>query len=141
MPVLGCYWGERNNPRRKPDTGPDAPAYERAPKVADYFRGVSRPPRAIYTLERDWSERAWRKAPVEWVPLDQLHATQDWISVKGLRHHARPGARPDGNILPLVVYYRGRWWLFDGHHRAVCAMDRGERRIEAHVRRPGQVAA
>lgn len=142
------YWGEENNPRRTPDTRRERgtargglSTYERAPRVRDYFRGISQPPSILRRLERDWSERAWRAAPVERVPLDQLYATQNWVSLQGLRRHARPGARPDGNTLPLVVAYQGRYWLHDGHHRAVCAIDRGERYLTAHVRRPGQVAA
>ena len=119
-------WGEPTHPR----------SYQRPVRMADYFRSVGRMPAIREGDKRYWSEHSWRRAPIEWVRLDQLHAAQTWISVAGLRHHARKDARPDGGELPCVVHYRGRFYLVDGHHRAITAIDRGETRFRARVKRP-----
>lgn len=104
--------------------------------IRRYFRGFARPnlPRMD---KREFSERGWAKTPIEWVQLSKLYATQRWISKSGLKHHDRPGARSDGGYAPFVVHHEGRYYLFDGHHRVVTAIDRGETRIRAHVKRIG----
>jgi hypothetical protein len=130
------YWGEANNPNNRSAERGRELSYERPVRMADYFRSVGRTP-DIPGVGRDyWSERSWSRAPIERVRLDELHAAQNWITTRGLCHHARPGARPDGGELPCVLHYRGRWHLIDGHHRAITAMDRGETHFRARVKRP-----
>jgi hypothetical protein len=125
------YWGERNSPTANKNGDEE---WWRTARVRDFFP-IRRLPRIPELDRRALSERAWRNADVERVPLDRLYATQDWISDRGLRHHSRPGARPDGGTWPCVIAHQGQYWLIDGHHRAICAVQRGERHIRAHVQR------
>ncbi len=103
-------------------------------RLSDHFRRVGgyRPPRSH---PNGWTVRQWRRAPVERVRLDELIATNSRLIARWLTHHLRPGARPDGGDLPMVVATDGHLWLIEGHHRAVCARWRGETYIRAHVMR------
>ncbi|WP_169736677.1 hypothetical protein [Pseudonocardia spinosispora] len=150
------YWGSANAPSNTPTSArtrarggsSEVPLHRRRIDLRDYFQGVIDRPRVgvlrdpdIVIVNKEWSEAGWRRTPTERVRLDSLYATQKWISRDGLKHHSRPGARPDGGDLPLVVRYRGRNWLWDGHHRAITSMERGEIYLLAHVKdfdRPGQ---
>ena len=117
----------------------EAPIWQGRINMRRYFRGVGSPNLGRID-NREFNERGWARTPVEWVSLRTLYATQRWISKTGLKHHSRAGARSDGGYLPFVVHHDGRYWLFDGHHRAITAMERGETRIRAHVKRitPGR---
>ncbi len=123
MSVFGLRWGD-----------PPAVTAEELPstRLSDHFRRVGgyRPPRSH---PDGWTEGQWRRAPVRRVRLDRLIATNRRLLAPRLAHHMRPGARPDGGDLPMVVAMAGQLWLIEGHHRAVCAMWRGETHLRAHV--------
>jgi hypothetical protein len=146
------YWGEANNPRTNAPAGSGStktsngsrPGRARGPMRAYFAAMVARPrdirglfddPDLIY-VGREWSESGWRRTPVERVALDRVCATQKWITDDGLRRHAEGGARPRGGDLPWMVCHQGGYWIFDGHHRVMCAIDRGDRHIRAHVKHP-----
>jgi hypothetical protein len=102
--------------------------------MRQYFRGIGHPP-IVAGDNSEWSEKGWARTPIEWVRLNSLYGTQRWISKDGLKHYSRPGAKPEDGWLPFVVYYREHFWLFDGHHRAITGIDRGELHLRAHVKR------
>ena len=66
----------------------------------------------------------------------------------GVRYPKNGSSKPDCAIMPgagrtqlagtcpWMVCHLGRYWTFDGHHRVMCAIDRGERYIRAHVKHP-----
>jgi hypothetical protein len=142
------YWGEANNPANRSQTtttgtgtrqhGSSSAARRDLVDLHDYFLQVG-PYRG--PMGPRWTERDWRNSPAEQVPLDAVCATQNWISADGLRHHHRRGARPDGGDLPWVVCHRRRYYVLDGHHRVVTAIDRGESHITAHVKHPAAAPA
>lgn len=137
MGFLEFFSAEPSRPTVAATGGAISRRRERAPRITDYFQ-VRELPR-LSVDNSFWSARSWRRAAVERVPLKGLYATQSWISTDGLRHHSRPGARPDGGSqcdLPWVVCCRGSYYLIDGHHRACCALERGERHIKARVQHP-----
>ena len=134
------YWGEANNPANRSQAATamrqlrsSTAARHDVVDMGDYFLSVG-PYRG--PMGPRWSARDWQNSPAEAVPLDAVCATQNWISADGLRHHHRRGARPDGGDLPWVVCHRHRYYVLDGHHRVVTAIDRGESHITAHVKHP-----
>jgi hypothetical protein len=117
------YWPESEADKPEPGTV----------NMRDYFQEVGR---YRGPMGEHWSPRDWKKSPTELVALHGIRATQTWISNAGLKHHRRPGARPDSGDLPWVICHRGRYYVLDGHHRAICAMGRGETHLLAHVKHP-----
>ena len=142
-----CYWGEAHNPAHRATAAAGGVAARERGSTRrdvvdlddyDYFLSVG-PYRG--PMGPRWSQWDWRTSPAEAVPLDAVCATQNWVSAEGLRHHHRPGARPDGGDLPWVVCHRRRYYVLDGHHRVITAIDRGETHIVAHVKHPATTPA
>lgn len=87
--------------------------------------------------------RAIENAPVERVPLNELHAIQHSVKADRVAQYiAHPDAVPAGTRdpkhgglidKPIVVVSGGVLYLHDGHHRATAAKLRGEQTIEARV--------
>lgn len=75
----------------------------------------------------------WANIPTRAVPLDGLHLTQNQVSVPGLIHHAHGGPSWCGDPHPHVIHWQGRYWVNDGHHRALVAWLRGDQYLEARV--------
>ncbi len=83
------------------------------------------------------------EAPIESVPLAELHGIQRSVNVERLAQHLEdedlvPEGKRSPNAgmlvdLPVVVKMNGKDYLHDGHHRATAAWVRGERAIGARV--------
>ncbi len=83
------------------------------------------------------------RASVRDVPIANLHAIQSGVSsakLRGLIHHPevfdRPGHKTAGGLdddLPIVVDYRGKIYLHDGHHRVVAQRMLGRDVVKARV--------
>lgn len=76
-----------------------------------------------------------RAARIETVPLDQARGTQstmNWDKFDGGNH---PPALVDGySDLPVAVKREdGEYLIFDGHHRAVKAINNGDANMQMHV--------
>ncbi|OZM79911.1 hypothetical protein CFP66_23180 [Pseudonocardia sp. MH-G8] len=82
-----------------------------------------------------WTSASWRRAPRKKVPVDKLVSTNlgGYLSQRRADQYARKGVGAD----VYVVEHQGRYYLADGHHRAVAAMMRGEKTIAARVKRAG----
>ncbi|GAA0905778.1 ParB/RepB/Spo0J family partition protein [Pseudonocardia zijingensis] len=82
-----------------------------------------------------WPPSSWRHAPRKQVPVNKLVATnrRGYLNEARAARYARHGAR--GDI--YVIEHAGRYYIADGHHRAVAAMMRREKTITARVKRPG----
>ena len=82
-----------------------------------------------------WSEASWRRAPCKQVPVTKLVSTnrRRYLS----EHRAARYARRRGVDDIYVVEHAGRYFIADGHHRAVAVMMRGESMITARVKRAG----
>lgn len=65
------------------------------------------------------------------IPIRQLVATQPTVSEHQVQHYARLG-RHD-NTLPSVIHYKDKYYIENGHHRAVARIRRGARGILASV--------
>lgn len=85
-------------------------------------------------------EHAIANAPIGRVRLDEIHAIQHSVKPQVLTQYIeQPDAIPAGTTgphggpidLPIVVRWRGRLLLHDGHHRATAAHLRGEKEIAA----------
>lgn len=83
-----------------------------------------------------WTLSRWARAPRAWVSLGKLVATnrRGYLSEARAARYAEKGAGGD----VYVVEHEGRYYVADGHHRAVAAMMRGEKAIAARVMRAGE---
>ncbi len=72
----------------------------------------------------------WRDIPAQPVTLNTLIATQPGILISPLLTAPTPYA---GDPLPHVISWRNRFYLEDGHHRAMRAMLNGEQTMWARV--------
>lgn len=82
-----------------------------------------------------WTPSSWRRAPRRQVPVDRLVSTNlgGYLSeTRAARYARRAGG---GDV--YVIEHAGRFYIADGHHRAVAAMMRGEKTITARVKRAG----
>lgn len=82
-----------------------------------------------------WTASSWRRAPRKRVPVTRLVATNrgGYLNESRAAKYARTGGGAD----IYVVEHGGRYYIADGHHRAVAAMMRGEKSITARVKRAG----
>jgi ParB-like nuclease family protein len=81
-----------------------------------------------------WTPASWRRAPRKQVPVGKLVSTnrRGYLSERRAARYARTGG---ADI--YVVEHAGRYYIADGHHRAVAAMMRGDTTIAARVKRAG----
>jgi hypothetical protein len=82
-----------------------------------------------------WTPSSWRRAPRKQVPVDKLVSTNRGGYLNESRA-ARYVRKSGGDV--YVVEHEGRYYIADGHHRAVAAMMRGEKTITARVKRAGE---
>jgi hypothetical protein len=82
-----------------------------------------------------WTPASWRRAPRKQVPVDKLVATnrRGYLDERRATKYARNGRGGD----VYVVEHQGRYYIADGHHRAVAAMMRGKTTIAVRVKKPG----
>jgi ParB-like nuclease domain len=82
-----------------------------------------------------WTPSSWRRAPCKQVPVGRLVSTNrgGYLSERRAARYAR---RRGGEDI-CVIAHEGRYYIADGHHRAVAAMMRGENTITARVKRAG----
>jgi ParB-like nuclease domain len=82
-----------------------------------------------------WTPSSWRRALRKQVPVDKLVSTNrgGYLNERRAARYARN--RGGGDV--YVVEHEGRYYIADGHHRAVAAMIRGEKTIAARVKRAG----
>lgn len=72
--------------------------------------------------------------PIEKVPLDKIIATQP-----GLNSNIVSKYEKDTSGKPATaLFYKGKFYLQDGHHRAEAAKQRGETHVDAHVQSVGK---
>jgi uncharacterized ParB-like nuclease family protein len=85
-----------------------------------------------------WTPSSWRRAPRKQVPVAKLVSTNrgGYLSQRRAARYARKGGSVGGGDV-YVVEHEGRYYIADGHHRAVAAMMRGEKTITARVKRAG----
>lgn len=68
------------------------------------------------------------------VPLDRLVATQRCVTTAWIRAGAtRRPAPAHRDDYPLLLRSRGRYYIADGHHRAMSALLCGDRSLRARV--------
>lgn len=85
--------------------------------------------------------RMTRNAPVVWISLGKLTATQPEVGREDVRPHVTNrrlvpvgATRGSGLIdLPVVVRYRDVYYIRDGHHRLTAARLRGESRARVRL--------
>jgi hypothetical protein len=82
-----------------------------------------------------WTPSSWRRAPRKRVPVGKLVSTNrgGYLNQGRAARYARN--RSGGDV--YVVQHGGRYYIADGHHRAVAAMMRGEKTVTARVKRAG----
>ena len=77
-----------------------------------------------------WTEREWKRASLESVPVDKLESTNlgGYLNPRKVAEYARgPGKES------YVVVHRGRYYVADGHHNAAGAAARGDKTVKARV--------
>jgi hypothetical protein len=82
-----------------------------------------------------WTPASWRRAPRRQVPVAQLVSTNrgGYLNERLAARYARRRGVEDID----VVEHAARYFIADGHHRAVSVMMRGELTITARVKRAG----
>lgn len=80
---------------------------------------------------KGWTERDWRRAPVRAVALGRLIGTNrgGYLDPGKVERYRRNG----GGGKPYVVEHGGKFYIAEGHHRCVAAIQRGDKTIRAHV--------
>ena len=83
-----------------------------------------------YKSERDRTviSAAIRGSVYREVPISELTATQRHVSDERVRQYV-DGA--NGKHTPIVLEHGGKLYLHNGHHRAVAALERGEKTLRA----------
>lgn len=75
----------------------------------------------------------WLRISPEYVALNSLRFTQDFLSVEGLRRALRGELPPSGDLIIHAVRYLGHLYIDNGHCRAMVAIMRGDYGIQARV--------
>ena len=96
--------------------------------------------RKVYNVANRESDRKGelgKKAdtfPVEKVPIADMVATQPGLNLKIVeKYKDNPSSEK-----PTALYYQGKFYIGDGHHRIEAAKQRGETHIEVHVHTAGK---
>jgi len=92
--------------------------------------------------ETGMTSKKWLKVETESIPVSMLIATQPGVLLHALSEEYS-GEPIGGDKHPHVIYWRGEYYLEDGHHRVLRAMLRGEKSVEVRVltapRRPAKM--
>lgn len=82
-----------------------------------------------------WTPSSWRRAPRRWVSVAKLVSTNrsGYLNEGLAARYARRGGGGD----VYAVEHEGRYYIADGHHRAVAVMMRGEKTITVRVKQAG----
>lgn len=88
-----------------------------------------------YKNERDKSviSSAIRGSVYRDVPLDQIIATQRTVNADRVKQYASDKPKNPSKHAPVVLEHRGRYYLHNGHHRAVARLQNGKETLRARV--------
>lgn len=75
----------------------------------------------------------WQQVPPREVELKKVNFSQEHLCISGILGLLNGGRPYAGDPYPHLVWFGGKLWLVDGHHRVIISIIRGEQTIKARL--------